>query len=113
MSLKLHTLKLLTLNQVRVTLRLYIRYRAGPEIGYVVENLDEVNARSVPKTEASGDSSIKYSKPSTKSVTVPSSIKAKNNVPVVASGVLPPKTFKYPSVSAPISSSSNTYESIR
>ena len=90
-----------------------IRYRAGPEIGFVVENLDEVNARSVPKTADTDGSSVKLSSSSTKAATIVSSASSKSASTVVASGVLPPKAFKYPSVSTPLASSTNTHETVR
>ena len=79
----------------------------------LVENLDEVNARSVPNAVDSDDSSVILSGKSTKNAEASSSYKPKSTSPILATGVQPPKTFKYPSVSKPKSSSSNMYETDR
>ena len=79
----------------------------------MVENLDEVNARSVPKAVDSDDSRVVLSGTSTKSATASNSFKPKSTSPILATGVQPPKTSKYPTVYRPKSSSSNMYETDR
>ena len=66
------------------------RYRAGPEIGFVVENLDEVNARSVPQPLDEGDNVKKLEVLPTKSLNRLEPSKSKQLFPIIGSGVLPP-----------------------
>ena len=65
------------------------RYRAGPEIGFVVENLDEVNARSVPQPLDEGENLEVLP---TKSLNRLDSSKSEQLSPLIGSGVLPPKS---------------------
>ena len=82
------------------------RYRAGPEIGFVIENLDEVNARSVLKQAAEETSESVIGQSSSIVVSAPSSIKPQRLSPSVGSGVIPPAAKV--SYDAP-----NTYQSNR
>ena len=68
------------------------RYRAGPEIGFVVENLDEVNARSVPQPLDEGENVKMLEVMPTKSLNRLDSSKSEQLSPVIGSGVLPPKS---------------------
>ena len=68
------------------------RYRAGPEIGFVVENLDEVNARSVPQPLDEGANVKNLEVLPTKSLNRLDSSKSEQLSPLSGSGVLPPKS---------------------
>ena len=68
------------------------RYRAGPEIGFVVENLDEVNARSVPQPLDEGENVKKLEVLPTKSLNRLDSSKSEQLSPLIGSSVLPPKS---------------------
>ena len=70
-----------------------IRYRAGPEIGFVVENLDEVNARSVPQPLDEGENVKKLDVLPTKSVNRLDPSKTEQLSLLIGSGVLPPKSY--------------------
>ena len=89
------------------------RYRAGPQIGFVVENLDEVNARSVPKPEQEDGSSIIISAARRKTDVVSTPLNAQHFSPLSVSGVLPPKTSLIPPPNTMYSAPSNTHEIIR
>ena len=104
MFIKMHYSIVFSLNP-----HLKIRYRAGPEIGYVVENLEEVNARSVQEDCASNIISASRKK----DVLVSPPVKSQESPILVGSGVLPPKTSPIPTPNTLYSAPLNTYETIR
>ena len=80
----------------------------------MVENLDEVNARSVPQDIERGlDSSIASTASRNSIKTLSQSIDSQYGSSLIGSGVLPPKVSRIPTVDPQYNSPLNNYNTIR